>query len=41
MKDKIHTGEKKLGQLEDNVTTLNSEMKEQSAAMYKALSDMK
>ena len=41
MKDKIHTGEKKLVQLEDNVTTLNSEMKEQSADMYKALSDMK
>ena len=35
MKDKIRTGEKKLGQLEDDVSVLNGEMKDQSANMEK------
>jgi hypothetical protein len=41
MKDKIRTGQKKLGQLEDDVSVLNGEMKDQSANMYEALAKMK
>lgn len=41
MKDKIKTGQKKLGQLEDDVCVLNGQMKDQSANMYEALSKMK